>query len=147
MLLNLCQALWASWTLCYTCWVRHVLMLVYFHYLDKNPGWITNCYSNDDFSWGLIVLWSTSWHPCAMELLWESYLYTSAIFMWRLCDNIRDVINTCDDTFHNLSAYVCDWSLGAHKIMHPILFLKLGVTQMAYLFYSIRNFRIWLRGI
>ena len=48
--------------------------------------------------------------------------------MWRLCDNIRDVINTCDGTFFNLSAYLCDWSLGAHKIMHPILSLKLGVT-------------------
>ena len=27
-----------------------------------------------------------------------------------------------------MSAYVCDWSLGAHKIFHPILSLKLGVT-------------------
>jgi hypothetical protein len=43
-------------------------------------------------------------------------------------DNIRDVINTCDDTLYNLSAYMCDWSLGAHKIMHPILSLKSGVT-------------------
>ena len=50
--------------------------------------------------------------------------------MWRLCDNIRDVINTCEDTFHNLSAYVCDWSLDAHKIMHPILSLKLGVANI-----------------
>ena len=25
-----------------------------------------------------------------------------------ICDNIRDVINTCDGTFYNLSAYVCD---------------------------------------
>ena len=48
--------------------------------------------------------------------------------MWRLCDNIRDIINTCDGTFYNLSAYVCDCSLDAHKIMHPILSLKLGVT-------------------
>ena len=30
----------------------------------------------------------------------------------------------------NLLAYVCDWSLGAHKIMHPILSLKLGVTKV-----------------
>jgi hypothetical protein len=48
--------------------------------------------------------------------------------MWRLCDNIHDVINTCDGTFYNLSAYMCDESLDAHKIMHPILSLKLGVT-------------------
>ena len=55
-------------------------------------------------------------------------LYTSTTFMWRLWLIICDVINTCDGTIYNLSAYVCDWSLDAHKIMHPILFLKLGVT-------------------
>ena len=44
----------------------------------------------------------------------RSFLYTSATFIWRLY-LIRDVINTYDDTIHNLSAYVCDWSLGAHK--------------------------------
>ena len=37
----------------------------------------------------------------------------------RLC-LIRDVINTCDDTIHNLDA---------HKILYPILSLKLGVTS------------------
>jgi hypothetical protein len=47
--------------------------------------------------------------------------------MWRLCDNIRDVINTYDGTFYNLSVYVCNGSLGARKIIHPILSLKLGV--------------------
>ena len=59
----------------------------------------------------------------------ERSFITSAISMWRLC-LIRDVINTCDDTIHNLSAYVCDWSLGAHKILHSILSLKSGVTKM-----------------
>ena len=73
-------------------------------------------------------MWSTSWRPCDMELPREIFLYTSAMFMWRLCLIIRDVINTCDDTIHNLSDYVYDWSLGAHKILHPILSLKLGVT-------------------
>ena len=47
--------------------------------------------------------------------------------MWKLC-LIRDVINTYDDTIHILSAYVCDWSLGAHKILPPILSLKSNVT-------------------
>ena len=47
--------------------------------------------------------------------------------MWRLCDIIRDVTNTCDDTIYNLLTYVCDWSLGTHKILHPILSLKSGV--------------------
>ena len=45
-----------------------------------------------------------------------------------LCLIIRDVLNTCDDTIDNLSAYMRDWSLGAYKIMHPILSLKSGVT-------------------
>ena len=49
--------------------------------------------------------------------------------MWRLYLIIRVIINTCDDTIYNLSAYVCDWSLGAHKILHSILSLKLGVTM------------------
>ena len=57
----------------------------------------------------------------------ERSFITSAISMWRLCLNIHDVINTCDDTIYNLSAYVCDWSLGTHKILHPILSLKSGV--------------------
>jgi len=48
--------------------------------------------------------------------------------MWRLCLIIRDVIKTCDDTIYNLSSYVCDWSLGAHKIMHLVSSLKSGVT-------------------
>ena len=57
--------------------------------------------------------------------------------MWRLCLIIRDVMNICDDTIYNLLAYVCDWSLGTHKILHPILSLKsgatAGVTQMVKL--------------
>ena len=57
----------------------------------------------------------------------ERSFLTSATFMWKLC-LIRDVINTCDDTIHNLSAYVCDWFLDAHKIMHLILSLKSDVT-------------------
>ena len=56
------------------------------------------------------------------------------ILLLYLCEDsvfiICDVINTCDDTIYNLSAYMCDWSLGAHKIMHPILSLKLGVTLL-----------------
>ena len=47
--------------------------------------------------------------------------------MWRLCSIIRYVINVYDDTIDNLSAYVCDWSLDAYKILHPILSLKSGV--------------------
>ena len=35
----------------------------------------------------------------------------------------------CVGTIHNLSTYVCDCSWDAHKtFIHPLLFLKLGVT-------------------
>ena len=77
---------------------------------------------------GLLDLWSTSWRPYDMELPRDIFLYTSVTFMWRLYRINRDVINTYDDTIYNLLAYVCDWSLDAHKIMHPILSLKSGVT-------------------
>ena len=116
MLLNLCQAFWASWTPCYTCWVRHVLMLVYFHYLDKNLRWVTDGYGNDDFPEDYL----TCGQPINVPVIWgfheRSFLYTSATYMWRLCSIIHDVTNTCDATIHNLLAYVCDWSLGAYKI-------------------------------
>ena len=59
--------------------------------------------------------------------------------MWRLCLIIHDVINTCDDTIYNLSAYVCDWSLGAHKILQPILSLKSGVTFSQKKKHSVSN--------
>ena len=49
--------------------------------------------------------------------------------MWRLCLIIHDVINTCDAIIYNLLAYVYDWSLDAHKILHPILSLKSGVID------------------
>jgi hypothetical protein len=50
------------------------------------------------------------------------------LIMWRLCDNIRYVINICDDTIY-ICHLMCDWSLGAHKIMHSICSLKMGVTE------------------
>ena len=65
-----------------------------------------------------------------------------------LCEDclIRDEINTCDDTIHNLSAYVCDWSLSVHKILHPILSLKLGVTRWCAVHGRRRGRRERLRG-
>ena len=136
-MLNLCQAFWASWTPCYNCWVRHILTLVYFHYLDKNPEWVIDGYGNDDFP--------EDYYTCGQPVdvpREKSFLYTSAIFMWRLCLIIRDVINTCDDTIHNLSAYVCDWSLGTHKILHPILSLKLGVTFYLFVLGNALRFNV-----
>ena len=45
--------------------------------------------------------------------------------------NIYSLCNKhCDGTIYNLSTYVCDRSWGAHKtFIHPLLFLKLGVTD------------------
>jgi hypothetical protein len=51
------------------------------------------------------------------------------IALGRLCDIIHYVINICDDTIY-ICHLMCDWSLGAHKIMHSICFLKMGVTYM-----------------
>jgi hypothetical protein len=48
--------------------------------------------------------------------------------MRRLCDNIRYVINICDDTVY-ICHLMCDWSLGARKIIHSICSLKMVVTH------------------
>jgi hypothetical protein len=55
------------------------------------------------------------------------------LVMWRLYDIIRYVINICDDTIY-ICHLICDWSLGAHKIMHSICSLKMGVTGSPLLF-------------
>jgi len=69
-----------------------------------------------------------------LTLLWYGVSVRDFFFILSLhsCEDclFRDVINTCDDTIYNLSAYVCDWSLSAHKILYPILSLKLGVTVL-----------------
>jgi len=43
------SSLWASWTPCYSCWVRDVLTLVFTFYLDKNPGWVPDCLFRKEF--------------------------------------------------------------------------------------------------
>ena len=82
-------------------------MLVYFHYLDKNPGWITDGHGNDDFPEDYQICGQPVDVPVIWSFLERSFLYTSARFIRRLCLN-RDVINTCDNTIYNLLAYVCD---------------------------------------
>jgi hypothetical protein len=47
---------------------------------------------------------------------------------WRLYDFIRYVINICDDTIY-ICHLMCDRSLDAHKIMHSICSLKMGVID------------------
>ena len=80
MLLNLCQAFWASWTPCYTCWVRHVLTLVYFYYLDKNPRWVTDGYGNDDFPED----YSTCGQPVDVPVIWsfrERFIFILPLYL------------------------------------------------------------------
>ena len=80
-------------------------MLVYFHYLDKNPRWVTDGY--DDFP----EEYQTCGQPVDAPVIWsfrERYsLYFCYIYVKTMSIN-RDEINTCDNTIHNLSAYVCD---------------------------------------
>ena len=81
-------------------------MLVYFYYLDKNPGWVTDGYGYDDFPKDFQTYGQPVDVPMKLSFRERSFRYTSAIS--RLCLSIRDVINTCDDTIYNLSIYVCD---------------------------------------
>jgi hypothetical protein len=62
-----------------------------------------------------------------MELATTRVILCFHLIMWRLCDIIRYVINICDDTIY-ICHLMCDWSLCAHKIIHSICSLKMGVT-------------------
>ena len=79
--------------------------------------------------WWFLGLGSTSWCPCDMELPWELSFY----FCYAYVKTMWWYYSWCNKHlwwyFCNLSAYVCDWSLGTHKIMHPILSLNLGVIN------------------
>ena len=82
-------------------------MLVYFHYLDKNPGWVTDGYVNDDFPED----YQTCGQPVDIPILWSFYervIFILPLYLCEGCHINRDVINTCDDTIYNLLAYVCD---------------------------------------
>jgi hypothetical protein len=67
-----------------------------------------------------------------MELATTRIILCFCLITWRLCDIIRYVINICDDTIY-ICYLMCDWSLGAHKIIHYICFLKVGVTSQVFL--------------
>ena len=78
-------------------------------------------------SWWVLGLCSTSWRPCDMESTRELSLLFRCVIMtlWYYSSYIKHLWWY----YCNLSAYVCDWSLGAHKNLHSILSLKLGVTN------------------
>jgi hypothetical protein len=65
------------------------------------------------------------------------------LIMWKLCDNNRYVINICDDTIY-ICHLMCDWSLCAHKIMHSICSLKIGVTLISYFPIQIFSFDLFI---
>jgi len=79
-------------------------------------------------SWGLLGLWSTSWSSLWWCSTRESYLLFSAVICKTKLCYYRDVSYTVMILFYNLSAYVCDWSLGIHELVHSILSLKLDVA-------------------
>ena len=41
--------------------------IVYFHYLDKNPGWVTDGYGNDDFPKD----YKTCGQPVDVPVIWS----------------------------------------------------------------------------
>ena len=81
-------------------------MLFLFSLFGKNPGWVTDCYGNNDFSedyfCGQLV------DIPVLQNFREGVIFIFPLYLCEDCDIIRDVINTCDDTFYNLSAYMCD---------------------------------------
>ena len=79
-------------------------------------------------SWVLLGLWSTSWPSLWWCSTRESYLLFSAVMCKTKLCYYRDVRYTVMILFYNLSACVCDWSLGTHELVYSILSLKLGVT-------------------
>jgi hypothetical protein len=79
-------------------------------------------------SWWILGLMSTSQRTC----VWshhkrELYFYFRFICVKTMCFNYRDV-QTMWWYFYFICQLMCDWSLGAHKVMHYILSLKIGVT-------------------
>ena len=82
-------------------------MLVYFHYLDENTRWVIDCNGNDNF----LEDYQSCGQPVDVPVLWsyrERVIFIIPLYLCEDCINIHDVINTCDGTFYNLSAYVCD---------------------------------------
>ena len=122
------SAIWASWTLSYLVKYDMYLCLALSFMLEKSR--MGNRSRLDwRLSWWVLGLVFTSWRP-----YWsfrKSYLSSYYIYVWDYVMNIYSLCNKhCDGTIYNLSTYVCDRSRGAHKtFIHPLLFLKLGVTE------------------
>ena len=82
MLLNLCQAIEPHEP--HVTLVEYEMPLVYFHYLDKNSRWVTDCNGNDDFlritRLGVNQLMSLCYGASVRELsLYFHYIYVKTI--------------------------------------------------------------------
>ena len=83
-------------------------MLVYFLYLDKNPGWVTDDNVYEEFSEDYQACGQSVDRPCVRASTRELSFYFPLCCI-RLCDIInRDVRYTMMILFYNLSTYVCD---------------------------------------
>jgi hypothetical protein len=108
-------------------------------------------------SWWILGLMSTSqrtcdWHHHERKLSF----YFFFICVKTMCFNNRDV-----QTMWWYSSFICqlmcDWSLDAHKVMHSILSLKIGVTIMDsllqfWIFFpleqvSVDHGHLWVRSV
>ena len=105
-------------------------MLVYFQYLDKNPGWVTDDNGYEEFPEDFQACGQLVDRPYVGASR-ESYLYYFLLCCVRLCD----VIN-CDVRYTVMILFVicqlmCMTDPWAHmSFMHSILSLKLGVTNI-----------------
>ena len=111
-------------------------------------------------SGGLLGLGSTS-RP---SLCWSYHKRAIFLLSAMMCKTMWCYYSLCkihrDDTFYNLSTYVCDWSLGTHEFSafnfilkigcddvchekHLLLAAMFGTTIMDLLVYISLRWRIW----
>ena len=126
---NQCHPFWASWTPCYLVEYGTYLRLFNFQYLDKNPGWVTDDNGYKEFLRIFRLVVNQSTVP-VMEFHERVIFLSSAV----LCKSMWCYYSLCkvhrDDTFYNLSTYVCDWSLGTHEFSAFNFILKIGCDIM-----------------
>ena len=103
-------------------------MLVYFLYLDKNPGWVTDVNEYEEFPEDFQACSQPVDRPYVGATTRELPFYFLLCCV-RLCDGInRDVRNTVM-ILYVICQLRCVTNPWAHmSFMHSILSLKLGVT-------------------
>ena len=111
-----------------------MLTLVLFHYLDKNPGWVQIMVGMRSIMMTTVMnirsVSTSQPSPCVGASM-RGFISMLYLLFETLCQlKIRYVINSVMIHLCNLSAHVCDFAWARMGFMHPLLFLKLGVTVM-----------------